>query len=178
MDTKARLEQVLRDRTIANDAFNKEILAIKVKLAEEAKPKKVQLRHGDYGVRTKQGNRPIIMTKSNTNSCIVAGGIGGMWDHDCREEDYEEKFCLTQGYVKLGNIFDDIKANSEDLREFTGCYMDGESKMNVRLYESCKFVEFKIDNAHFTPTFDETIKIHQKLGQMIAFGKRELAKSK
>lgn len=75
-----------------------------------------------------------------------------------------------------GNIhdyFDDLKRNAVDLEEFDGWYPSGENRMIVRLVgKTSGLVEFCIDKALFSADLDEAVKIHQKLGQLIATARR------
>lgn len=74
--------------------------------------------------------------------------------------------------TKLGNIFDDLKRNSEDLREFevipSGCDRHG---FAAKLGCSCILMGEIGDPWFFC--IDEAIEVHQKLGQLIATAKRK-----
>ena len=81
--------------------------------------------------------------------------------------------------VKLGNIFDDFKRNSEDLEVFTVKTYRRNLGLSVGLTINPKdAVYFNIGTG---PTFvcthlelDKAIELHQKLGQLIATAKRKL----
>ncbi|KKM61562.1 hypothetical protein LCGC14_1530540 [marine sediment metagenome] len=78
---------------------------IKQEEAKECKCKKPELRHGDYGVDCQNNGRIALFycSQSNTNrDDYTQIGIRGDEAFDC-----------------IGNIFDDLKRNSENLRAFT-----------------------------------------------------------
>ncbi len=71
-------------------------------------------------------------------------------------------------YTILGNIFDDLKRNSEDLIEF---YVDGKF---ANIFAG-RILGGRINIAGKHLLFDEAVDFHQKLGQLIATAKRREA---
>lgn len=119
-ELEAKLEQAHRDRTMQIGTLEQmdcEIESLKEQIAEEKKPK---LRHGDYGLWDREaslssdnltfialevGDKLHWLSKDNSNST---------YKKDCGPVDYKN----LDDFVKLGNIFDDLKALQEDVTEF------------------------------------------------------------
>ncbi len=163
MDTKARLEQVLRDREIANDAFNEEILAIKAMLAEEAK---LKLKDGDYGYAS-HFNR-----KAPADPRMYLGGHHlGCHGGECDDSPLE--------FIS-GNWLDDLKRNSKDLREFEVSAQNLVEGFTARVStdngETPKVVIKIMATNNWCYTLEKVQEIHQKLGNLIATAKRDAAK--
>ena len=135
------------------------------KLAALDKP---QLRHGDYGTAIASSGR--LMLKD----------IGGQWFTAGKE------CCVSPGNDSfgpatiLGNIFDDLKRNAEDLWEFeVDLYKDDEDGFAAEYNESDDNRVIGIGDKgedFWYYTIDQATDIHQKLGQVIAFAKRKQAK--
>ncbi len=127
----------------------------------------LKLRHGDYG--TAQGFPHIIM--ADQGGGLHEAGCAYM----CRISAHENDPPLAQSEV-LGNIFDDLRRNSEDLEEFKtlgrGCYSDG---LRVR-YDNDLAISLKLSGndgrSQLWFALDQIEDIHQKLGQIIATAKR------
>ncbi len=136
--------------------------------AKEKKPCKckAELRHGDYGTECDGAQWAVLYRNvqlevfgNNSGSGITTTNT---WPTSTR---------------KLGNIFDDLKRNSEDLEEFS---------MNVRFGERIQvcawnkkitihFINKDNPSIHDDREFniDEATEIHQKLGQLLATAKRK-----
>ena len=132
------------------------------------KPK--ELRHGDYGYRD---NKPVIMFKGNDYSTVEQGkhfqaGADMVFSNSMESH--------TGGYAKLGNIFDDLERNSKDLEEFE--YELGGVSMCIRLHgKGISWGRTLAFGAQMQePNIEKVIKYHQKLGQLIAYAKRQEAK--
>ncbi len=109
MDTEvidARIE-LIKSNT---ESLLKEIAELQAGLAEAEKP---ELRHGDYGYDATSPPGRIVLSLNNK---LVTAGNASVY-----EKTLKERPDLTPSPV-LGNIFDDLKALSEPLEEFT---MDG-----------------------------------------------------
>ena len=121
---------------------------------------KPKLRHGDYG-------------KSSDFWIYISGKM--LWTHEGSEGCWVRKSTAIE--TRLGNVFDDLKAMSEDLEEFTvGHYQCGagikvEILSDIHLWVS---TEENGSNLGYTIlSIDETAKFHRKLGQLIATAKRK-----
>ena len=110
---------------------------------------KTKIKHWDYGF-TKICSEPrLCVDEDMLNESGQAMGFA-RYSHD---------------YVIIGNIFDDLKRNNEDLEEF---------KADVHTYKfnfkECPHAPIYIaGNWH---PMHEAVEIHQKLGQLIATAKR------
>lgn len=141
------------------DCSNRSLWVAKEK---ESKPK---LRHGDYGYD--HTGRPCMSLKiqgedtSTTKPQRRASNLYA-YPYDLHTDIFEVR-------TVLGNIFDDLKRNSQDLREFEVDHL------NVILSKQfgTDVVLFKSICSNRTFTIDEAIKFHQKLGQMLATAQRE-----
>lgn len=131
---------------------------------EKPKP---ELRHGDYGydregiellIAKPNYDESLLSFDVNASHCgIILNGIHA-----------------TRTFTKLGNIFDDLKRNSEDLEEF---------EINDSYYDKCYFqitghnkkICFNLIQAGNHPhfTLDQLDEIIQKLSQLRATAKRK-----
>ncbi len=153
-DLKQKLEQAKEDKKLAIATADKEI----ARLEAELKP-----RHGDYGIGKSHSGDTRCRLKEK--GCI--SNEFGVTDTELHKEQD----------VWLGNIFDDLKRNSKDLREFE-VTSDGEINTASGLFSLQRGgngMDWITCNNHCF-TIDKLIEIHQKLGQMIATMKRDVAK--
>jgi hypothetical protein len=140
--------------------------AAESKLAEIDKPK---LRHGDYGYGGSTGYAFFI--KGN-------GEQASMWgEHQDRlnTSDSAKTGGRYRNAVLLGNIYDDLKRNSEDLTKFevSGQY-DTEEEKTVKAkigLESRIWLHISTNSSYFN--IDTATELHQKLGQLIATARRK-----
>ena len=128
------------------------------KLAALDKP---ELRHGDYGINS-----------LGCGSIVIGNGIGAV-DH--REDGISYNLGKSQNgkYLRvgdscLGNIFDDLKRNSEDLMEY---YVHHPARFLIRL-EKDK-INFLMYSTEVDISIKQATELHQKLGQLIATAKRK-----
>lgn len=77
-------------------------------------------------------------------------------------------------YYATGNVLADLKRNSEDLEDFSVGYEDGSDNSKVRCcIRHDNKIELKVGNEYFTAGISKHQEIHQKLGQLIAYAKRQ-----
>ncbi len=129
-----KLEQARKDRELATTEANKEIEAIKAQLAEAEKP--VKLRHGDYGFEEDGCAR---LTLSHDFKMVTAG--------DGCVNPYETHYPNPV----LGNIFDDLKAISKSLKEFTlsnGVKIDINEYGHLRITDGDGYIVIHKDDIH------------------------------
>ncbi len=141
---------------------------------KEPKKEKVELRRGDYGI-VPSGvniNKPhfVVADPANLNP------RSGYW--------LDEKGRQSCGYdstngkliTDKNNIFDDLKRNAEDLREFDRANQKcGYNKFKVKLCG--KAVDFFTSSDGYNCfEINDAVDLHQKLGQLIATAKRDQAK--
>jgi len=138
----------------------------KADLAELDKPK---YRFGDYGTaKTVEGDKIFIINKQFKNSISNYHWLDedNMWAN--RE--------LTNIKI-LGNCFDDMKRNQVDLKEFE-VFARGVDSINNEGFSAYidGFASICLGNIGDTWAYhlDQAIKIHQKLGQVIATKQRSL----
>ncbi len=138
-----------------------------------------KLRHGDYGIdfgeKEKDTKFPMLAFKphhlNDPLRIAHADGSGG-WEEDGAD-----------GIIWLGNIFDDLKRNSQDLREFEMVDSYGGST-NIKCEISTDWLAVIMDfgkkcvNCHFDLKDDlaKATKFHQNFGQLLATAIREQAK--
>ena len=120
---------------------------------------KPELRHGDYGFKGPGVSRLMINSPSGSGELIIAG---------CDTSHANGKV-----KIKLGNIFDDLKAMSEDLEKFEAKNKGGAYENVFRI--SCTegiTIENKADGAmiHFAP--EQYQEIRQKLSRLMATAKK------
>ena len=126
------------------------------------------MRQGDYGYYSGGGKFPLLLVKHK-----------GEARYCHKDQNYFNQPVRKNSFVKLGNIFDDLKRNSEDLEVFTVKTYRRNLGLSVGLTINPKdAVYFNIGTG---PTFvcthlelDKAIELHQKLGQLIATAKRKL----
>lgn len=124
---KAKIEQNHEDRDAVVDkhkALYAEQLTLEATLADEPK-----LRHGDYGI----GDGDHLLINSRKEQCThdIARDEGGTMAGGVENGTH-----LTRKFTKYGNIFDDLKAMSEDLTELT-LKCDDHSNKELQIYQSC-----------------------------------------
>ena len=137
------------------------------KVVDEAKQRladldKPQLRHGDYGY-DEDGDPRITLTEWEAGRFTFAG------DYSLVKRDLKSE--LTVKY-KTGNIFDDLKRNSNDLTEFYGsgqydksAKMDKTFSCSINGYDS---VWMRINTGSSLFTIEEFKKICQQSNQLLA----------
>lgn len=127
------------------------------RLAELDKPK---LRHGDYGYSPKK--HPRLFTSDHSD---------GGFKHHFPEGTGSVVAYPAFRYNILGNIFDDMKRNSEDLGEFQiELAHDDSIKMTPCSTEGIS-LQTSARDVHMTP--DQAIEISQKLIQLAHEAKRK-----
>ena len=126
-EVKAKIEVnavALASAQANRNRLEEDIEQLKKRIADEQKPK---MRHGDYGFSPSgegAGDQPRI-TLSCNNTMVTAGN--GSVNNTNRVSN--EKYFPNP---VLGNIFDDLKAMSKDLTEFT-LYQDDDDGLEVKL---------------------------------------------
>jgi len=138
--------------------------------AELEKPK---LRHGDYGIDV-SGHSSLVV-RQDASGVLRAGGSSGFYEHITIESLTESK-----PDVILGNIFDDLKRNSEDLRSFTvqNCTDSLYAYIGTDVGGKNKGVQIDLSSNCLLYSLEDATKIHQKLGQMLATIRRDKAGGK
>ncbi len=136
--------------------------------AKEKKKCEPELRHGDYGISFGKNQKsiqfPMLAFKRDMSDgpLRVAHRDGsGDW----------QKADGCDGITWLGNIFDDLKRNSEDLREFEVCAHGNSNCVFKATLEGSDNIVIDSDNWNYP--LEDVVKIHQQLGQIIAFAKRQ-----
>jgi len=154
-------EREIAEKMIADG--EKMIAEAKKKLGEIENPNE---RHGAYGY---DADGDPCMSARMSNGKLKDVGPLTVFEH-CVFHSSDPSF-----HVKdyKGNIFDDLERNMVDLDEFWGLYANGEKIMRISIDEDLNEIEFQIDSSFFTTTHAETVKIHQKLGQLLATFERE-----
>ena len=134
---------------------------------EESKP---GLRHGDYAFDTI--NRPNVLL----------GHGRGILAHfaDGHTEPFGERFdgkYIIDGRSKLGNIFDDLARNAEDLEEFevSGQYDEKTQKTFVAKISRSNDIWIHINTCSSNFSFDRATEIAHKILQEVATAKRKKA---
>ncbi len=161
----AQIEQNQADRQRLIDEGNK----LNAELANLDKPK---LRHGDYGYG--EAKWPRLTLKADSDKMFSAG-------NNCCEAEKDEY--QNHPTIILGNIFDDLKRNSEDLEEFEVKSKRTSGKFRAKLQSVDKYgatqplgatpeliMWLETECGHVS--IEEAAEIHQKLGQLIATAKR------
>ncbi len=155
MNTRNKLEKIVED-------LQEKLTKTQQELAELDEPK---LRHGDYGTRPE--NTYFVCIQSNIRGKLeYANECGLVQDSD-----------LTQPLIS-GNIFDDLKRNSEDLRDWHSPEAEGKGVVQkesiiMRLKGPDIWLGTCGNSAWYT--LDQATEIHQKLGRLIATAKRRNA---
>ena len=127
---------------------------------KEPKKEKVKLRHGDYGY---EGGLSRILLEAMSGSKFSAG-IGCCMP--------QEGSAIGNPTIILGNIFDDLKRNSEDLREFKMRTYHGGTL--VAEIDGGNDIAFTLPiTSQASANIKEATEYHQKLGQLIATAKRQ-----
>ncbi len=157
MDTEAKLKEVevkleqnaadMRAIEGAAAVIGLEITNLKATLAEEQKPK---LRHGDYGYSDRNNGNFLVLENNDDGLCYWDKGFGLGAQIDTSDG--------RKHFVKSGNIFDDLKAMSEELEEFTVEDSIGTSEFKANIsggridiymtHGSCCMGSFPLDSAH------------------------------
>lgn len=119
-------------------------------------------RHGDYGHVRGTKNHHVYVKSSNGDICLMGN-----------DKIYHECLVKLEHHTIDGNIFADLKRNSEDLRKFSK-KTEGSGVLKAQIFSENR-IEFSIaagcDRA--TASLDQATEIHQKLGQMIATIRRD-----
>ncbi|MCK5017488.1 MAG: hypothetical protein KAS32_10510 [Candidatus Peribacteraceae bacterium] len=151
---------------------------------EMAELKKPELRRGDYGYDEKDGTCILVgstLRHMNYNAFpLTAYDCNGI---ACGYVSGSE--VLTRSIIRIGNIFDDLERNSVDLDRFVveDIYpQHDELKVEITnsLWTESDCVRFWVKygksgtHMHTKHNLDQTIEIHQKLGQVIAKMQRQL----
>lgn len=128
---------------------------------------KPSIRHGDYGYGD---DVPcVICRQTGYDWAMVAKDVNGVDSGVCSPKGH-----LTSKWKGVGNVFDDMERNSEDLTEFYGEYPSGDKPLKIRLTGESRFeVEFVVDGKYFTTSARRATEIHQKLGQLLATNSRK-----
>ncbi len=131
-------------------------------LAEIDEPK---LRHGDYGidergenlliVKSEYGESPLSFNMNADHCGVICNG-----KHSTRD------------FTKLGNIFDDLKRNSEDLEATGDIYNKDHNAHACANINPDGTIYMWADNRS-SYELDVAIKFHQKLEQLICTAKRK-----
>ncbi len=136
---------------------------LKKQFVKEEKP---ELRHGDYGYYHGYKSDPVIFVKKKArNDELIIVNTEGVCDFSLT--DYNKKESII-----LGNIFDDLKQNAEDLKEFEVGYKDKSNDSKVKFVLLKDGIQMKVGHEYFTTALKQFEKLHQKLGQLIASAKR------
>lgn len=135
------------------------------------KKEKVELRHGDYGYDEDGGCLLIESSKPVNSNCQFIA------------RDEREELCgsiiggkhISRKFAPIGNIFDDLKHNAKNLREFevSGLYdgVDGKTfRCNYNPTNGELWMIIQSSSSYFP--LDKAQEIQQKLGQVIATAKR------
>ena len=142
------------------------IEAAEERLVEIDKPKEPdkpeEIKHLDYGFNM-AGEPRVFLLKDGKIQGYSSDGRHRQ--HDANAE-ANEKY---DDYYVTGNVLDDLKRNSEDLKEFN---------LDVhRYYFNFKdFSHAPIYIAGNWHTMDEAVKFHQDFGQLLAYAKRQKVK--
>lgn len=154
-----------KDAEIAKEMIKKGkamIAEAESKLAEleESKP---ELRHGDYGI-DECGCGFVLTLQSSQDKFFYSDGCG-----------QTDALNHASGHAVQGNIFDDLKRNSEDLNRTGDIYSkNGKTHANASIEPDGKIYMWASNSSNFEVEIAE--KFHQKLGQVIATAKRKEAK--
>ena len=171
-ENKIKREQNAKDLAGAHAETAKlkeEMAEIESQLAEAKKPK---LRHGDYGTLSGGG----LYFFNDSHNCNPPSerpfGIGQAGGGQVNADEY--------GPVILGNIFDDLKARQENVREFEiECDVDHEVlKVNLSPEDYSSAVIISIDNVDVRMEPDSFSEFALKVSQMEATIKREANKGR
>ncbi len=163
-ETIATIKEI-EDSIIANKAsrviLEASLAESKAKLAELDKP---ELRHGDYGFdKDDDGCMVLQLHDGDSGKTLHESHAGSRYAYV-----NEPKGDAFVPKVKLGNIFDDLKALAEPLEEFQICNIKfGLTDANGKL------LEIRIDGEMWWLSERDTINLHQKLGRLIATAKRK-----
>ena len=166
-----KLEQARQDKALVIVAADKEIARLEAEIEAKVKPK---LKHGDYGRDTDGVSWMVLLRK----------GFLEVFDKICGSGVIVKDAWPTQN--KLGNIFDDLERNSEDLEEFdieAGKAVSHQKGDKLEIGLSIKprnllyITTHSEDRSHYMHfDIDQATEIHQKLGQMIASSIRKESK--
>ncbi len=132
--------------------------------AKEKKKCEPELQHGDvrlWGIGDYLQEFIVDLSDDGIN-CLWANG-------DLRNKKSEREIRLNS--IFLCNIFDDLKRNSEDLREFEVCAHGNSNCVFKATLEGSDNIVIDSDNWNYP--LKDVVKIHQQLGQIIAFAKRQ-----
>ncbi len=152
-------EKQILERSIAN--HQKAIDKAKSELSALDKPK---LRHGDYGT-----------TGSGYNFLIADNGKELCWVNDSYVA-LPIKSLPDETFICLGNIFDDLKAMSEDLTEFVSTVRFGDKiqtfigSKGIKIHfinKNCKYPENDREL-----NLEEATEYYRNFGQLLATFKR------
>lgn len=136
---------------------------------EFGKEEKPELRHGDYGYDKNGIGRLVIDNQGSGRRRTAVKN--GLW------ENLGDEWPANEATV-LGNIFDDLKRNAEDLEEFCRKDLDtncvGGNPFVVKIEGSS--ISFRLPKNYCAFGFTEAQEIHRKLGQLIATAQRQQAK--
>ena len=132
----------------------------------------VELRHGDYDAT---GHLYLEQTSFITGHGDILATNAGSWpdlgfDDSCGSFPVEDV---------IGNIWDDLKRNSEDLNRFEAKGNALNRNVNVTLQKECPEILLQVSNNGEQKgigvlfNLKDMSEFCQKLNQVIAFGKRE-----
>ena len=166
MNKREMLENKLTQNSLLSGLLKEESDNIQLQLAEIDKPK---LRHGDYGY-----DKHTSYAGQEDEAFPEPFFINADREYSYPLNEYNRNN-KNRKPVVLGNIFDDLKRNSEDLTEFDICNQGGNDLRIKHVKEVGRYkdgIEFSIHKHTSTANIDQAIKIHQKLGQIISTAKR------
>lgn len=123
----------------------------------------IKLEHGDYGYDDK--NVPRLELDIGRDEYKIKHCTAGN-SYVCLPSDEPNASHIK---IKLGNIFDDLRRNSKDLREFSRRCPG--NKFEVCLSGGC--IDFYIESNYASLGMIEAYDAYQKLGQLIATAKRD-----
>ncbi len=133
---------------------------------EKCKKCEPKLRHGDYGYDS-QGRRCLRLQVGNSNSGFTVASSEFVYGNDAG--------IAFVPKVILGNIFDDLKRNSENLGRTQINFEDGKDIFMDIAYKNKVWLHFSNTKTggggHLS--METATEFHQKLGQLIATAKRK-----
>ena len=152
----------MNERKILKESINDHQAAIDKAKKELANLDKPKLRHGEKMTWGQYQDRILLYNKQSELVGYDSSGV-------------QSAYPLPGTYKGTGEtIFDDLRRNSEDLKEFEvkGCF-----KFKGTVTDDDE-IWLYINTGSSVYNLDQVTEIHQKLGQIIAFAKRKALKTK
>ncbi len=156
MDKEQKLTKTIQDLRTALSKAEKELEDVK----------KPELRHGDYGIDTEQAF--VVVIKANHAPGLKRPlefkyGDGSRCPIDNREINWH------------GNFVDEMNRNSNDLTEFEVPNFDEDRTLSCVIAEEgrCLFSIAFNGTKGASLTYENAVKFHQKLGQLLATANRK-----